>query len=106
MEEFVDFNNEKKVRDYSNKIRTEINNGLEDLRKRDTNFSDMIFREEIHFFNSIKSNFRTYCKNIPEEEVKRLSNLIEIYSCLKSLSDANYCFKNNVNSLNFLVNGD
>ena len=104
--EFVDFYHKKSVRDYINKIRTEINNGLEDLRKRDTNFSDILFGKEVHLFKDIKANFSVYGQDTSKEEVKRLSNLIEIYSCLKSLSDHNHCFKNEVNRIKSLVNGD
>ena len=85
MEEFVDFiiNDEKIVRKYTNYVLNNMNNGLQDLRERDTNFSDELFGREINLLKDIKANFRLYCKDISEEEVKRLSNLIEIYCCLK-----------------------
>ena len=74
--------------------------------EKETDFSDELFRREINLLKDIKANFRLYCKDISEEEVKRLSNLIEIYCCLRSLSCHKYCVKNDVNRFNSLINGD
>ena len=104
--ENVDFYDKKSVRDYTNKIRNEINNGLEDLRKRDTNFDDILLERELDLFKDIKANFSVYGQDTSKKEVKRLSNLIEIFRCLESLSLHDHCFKNEVNRIKSLVNGD
>ena len=44
--ENLDFYDEKSLIDYTNKIRNEINNGLEDLRKRDTKFDTLLLERE------------------------------------------------------------
>ena len=45
--ENLDFYDEKSVIDYTNKIRNEINKGLEDLRKRDTIFDTLLLEREM-----------------------------------------------------------
>ena len=57
-------------------------------------------------FNNIKSNISVNEEDDPKKEVKRLSNLIEIFSLLESLSFHNRCFKNEVNHIKSLINGD
>ena len=99
--ENLDFYDEKSLIDYTNKIRNEINNGLEDLRKRDTYFDTLLLELELDLFNKKKSTI-----SLNEQEVRRLSNLIEIFSSLKSLSFHNRCFKNEVNHIKSLINGD
>ena len=99
--ENLDFYDEKSLIDYTNKIRNEINNGLEDLRKRDTKFDTLLLERELDLFNNIKSNI-----SLNEQEVKRLSNLIEIFRLLESLRFNNLCFKNKVNLIKSLINGD
>ena len=105
--ENLDFYDKKSLIDYTNKIRNEINNGLEDLRKRYTKFDRLLLERELNLFNNIKSNIRVNEEeDDPEKEVKRLSNLIEIFSLLESLSFHNHCFKNEVNLIKSLINGD
>ena len=99
--ENLDFYDKKSLIDYTNKIRNEINNGLEDLRKRDTKFDTLLLERELDLFNNIKSTI-----SLNEQEVKRLSNLIEIFRLLESLSFHNLCFKNKVNLIKSLINGD
>ena len=106
IKEFVNFYDNESLKEYSGKIRTEIINGLEDLRKRDSNFCGLLFDDESCFFNNFKFRFKTYGQDTSKEEEKRLSNLIEIYSCLESLSNHNHCVKNEVNRIKSLVNGD
>ena len=99
--ENLDFYDEKSLIDYTNKIRNEINNGLEDLRKRDTIFDKLLLEKELDLFNKKKSTI-----SLNEQEVKRLSNLIEIFTLLESLRFNNLCFKNKVNLVKSLINGD
>ena len=103
MEQFEYFDDEK-FREYINNIRNEIYKGLEDLRKRNDSFYNDLFEREKELFYIIKNNFILNCKDISEEEKKRLINLIEIYSCLNGLSISKYYIKNDVNRLNSLVN--
>ena len=49
--ENLDFYDEKSFIDYTNKIRNEINNGLENLRKRDTIFDKLLLEKELDLFN-------------------------------------------------------
>ena len=104
--ENLDFYDEKSLIDYTIKIRNEINNGLEDLRKRYAKFDILLLERELDLFNNIKSNIRVNEEEDPEKEVKSLSNLIEIFSLLKSLSFHNRCFKNEVDRIKSLINGD
>ena len=105
--ENLDFYDKKSLIDYTAKIRNEINDGLEDLRKRDTKFDRLLLERELDLFNNIKSNIRVNEEeDDPKKEVKRLSNLIEIFSFLESLSFHNRCFKNEVNLIKSLINGD
>ena len=99
--ENLDFYDEKSLIDYTIKIRNEINNGLEDLRKRDTIFDTLLLERELDLFNNKKSTI-----SVNEQEVKSLSNLIEIFRLLKSLSFHNLCFKNEVNHIKSLINRD
>ena len=102
--EFVNFYDNQSLKDHGNKIRTEIINGFEDLRKRDSNFSGLLSNEERRFWNDIKNNCVRFGQNTSEEKIKSLSNLIEIYSCLGSLSNYNNNVKNEVNSIKCLLN--
>ena len=104
--ENLDFYDKKSLIDYTNKIRNEINNGLEDLRKRYTKFDRLLLERELDLFNNIKSNISVNEEEDDPKEVKRLSNLIEIFSLLESLSFHNHCFKNKVNLIKSLINGD
>ena len=55
--ENLDFYDEKSLIDYTNKIRNEINNGLEDLRKRDTYFDTILLELELDLFNKKKIHY-------------------------------------------------
>ena len=102
--EFVNFYDNQSLKDYSNKIRTEIINELEDLRKRDSSFSGLLPNEERRFWRDIKNNFERYGQDTSEEKVKRLASLIQIYDCLGSLLSSNSYVRNEVNRLKSLMN--
>ena len=99
--ESLDFYDEKSLIDYTNKIRNEINNWLEDLRKRDSIFDKLLLEKELDLFDKRKSTI-----SLNEQEVKRLSNLIEIFTLLESLIFNKISFKNKVNLVKSLINGD
>ena len=104
--EFVNFYDNQSLKDYGNKIRTEIINGFEDLRKRDSNFSGLLSNEERRFWTDIKNNFVRYGQDTSEEKVKSLASLIEIYDCLGKLISNNSYFRHEVNRIKSLVNED
>ena len=81
--ENLDFYDKKSLIDYTAKIRNEINDGLEDLRKRDTKFDRLLLERELDLFNNIKSNISVNEQDNSKKEVKRLSNLIEIFRLLE-----------------------
>ena len=99
--ENLDFYDEKSLLDYSNKIRNEINNVLVDLRKRDTIFDVLLLENELDLFNKRKSFI-----SLNEQEVIRLSNLIEIFRLLESLLSNKFIFERKVNLVKSLINGD
>ena len=98
--ENLDFYDEKSLIDYTIKIRNEINNWLEDLRKRDSIFDKLLLEKELDLFDKRKSTI-----SLNEQEVKRLSNLIEIFTLLESLIFNKINFKNKVNLVKSLING-
>ena len=101
MEEFVDFYDEQKIKDYCSKIRNEISNGIEDLRKENDDFYGRLIREESRLWSDFLNEFRG-----SKEKVKRLEKLLEIYNLLGSLSFNMHCVRNEINHIKSLVNGD
>ena len=67
--ENLDFYDEKSLKDYTNKIRNEINNGLEDLRKRDTIFDTLLLERELDLFNNKKSTISLNEQDTSKKEV-------------------------------------
>ena len=76
IKEFEIFYDSQLLKDYRNKIRTVIINGLEDLRRRNDDFSERIIREEILLWFNLINNFSNFNIDNPEEKVKRLTKLI------------------------------
>ena len=104
IKEFENFYDNQLLEDYGNKIRTEIINGLEDLRKRNNKFSERIIQEESRLrFNLIK-DFSAFNINNSEEKVKRLSKLIEIYYCFSKICSRIYYTRDDVNDIKSLIN--
>ena len=106
MEEFVDFYDEQKLKDYYNKIRNEILNGLEDLRKENDDFYIRLINEENHFLYNILNEFRGSNKFNSKEKVERLFKLYEINKSLESIFFNNHYIINEINRIKSLVNGD
>ena len=84
------------IKDYIIKIRTEIFNRLEDLRKRNDKIYEIIVFEEGILFNRLRDNFINIDVD-NSEEVKKLTKLIEIYSYLRFIF-------NNIRSNNEILN--
>ena len=86
IKEFENFCDIQLLKDYENKIRTEIINGLEDLQKRNDNFSLKIFHEESNLLFNLMNVLKSFNKNNSDEKVKRLTKLIETYNCFRNMS--------------------
>ena len=84
------------------KIRTEIFNDLEDLRKRNDKIYEIVVSEESILWNEIKNNIRDF--NVDNyEEVKRLYKLIEIYNYLRDIFNNNRWSNEYLNKLKSLI---
>ena len=86
IKEFENFCDIQLLKDYGNKIRTEIINGLEDLQKRNDNFSLKIIHEESNLLFNLMNVLKSFNKNNSDEKVKRLTKLIETYNCFRNMS--------------------
>ena len=86
IKEFENFCDIQLLKDYGNKIRTEIINGLEDLQKRNDNFSLKIIHEESNLLFNLTNVLKSFNKNNSDEKVKRLTKLIETYNCFRNMS--------------------
>ena len=86
IKEFENFCDIQLLKDYGNKIRTEIINGLEDLQKRNDNFSLKIIHEESNLLFNLMNVSKSFNKNNSDEKVKRLTKLIETDNCFRNMS--------------------
>ena len=90
------------IKDYMIKIRTEIFNGLEDLRKRNDKIYEILVFEENILFTNVKNNL--YFKNEDNsEEVNKLTKLIEIYSYLRDIFNNNRWSNESLNNIKSLI---
>ena len=79
--------NSQLLKDYRDKIRTNIYIELDELRKKDDEFSKRLEIEESHFwFNLLR-----------EHKDSNLNNLVKIYDCLNRLNYVTDLFKDLVN---------
>ena len=101
MKEFLKFYNDDSLEQYSNEIRTEIINGIDDFLKTDSNFS-VINNEEKLFWNNIRDKFIKFGKYDSNEKVYRLCNLIKISNCLDRLRIAKQSLRNEIDEINVL----
>ena len=104
IKEFENVYDNQLLKDYGNKIRTEIINGLEDLRKRNDNFSKKMIFEESRLWSTLISNFRDFNIDNSEEKVKRLTKLIEIYACFSNINRQIHYTRDVVNHIKSLIN--
>ena len=106
MEEFVDFYDKQKLKDYYNKNRNEILNGLEDLRKENDNFFRRLIIEENDLLYNILNLFRNSNEINSKEKVIRLDKLYKINKSLESIFFNNYEIRNKINLIKSLENED
>lgn len=97
-ENFYDF---QLLKDYGNKIRTEINNELDDLRKTNDKFSQRIISEESRLWSIL---IRDFNRDNSEEKLKRLTKLIEIYSRFTNIFYQIYFIRDNAEHIKSLTN--
>ena len=90
------------IKDYMIKIRTEIFNGLEDLRKRNDKIYEILVFEESILLNNLKNKFINIDVD-NSEEVKKLTKLIEIYNYLRVIFNINRCRNESINNLKSLI---
>ena len=86
IKEFDNLYDDQTLKEYGKKIRTEIINGLEDLQKRNDNFSLKIIHEESNLLFNLMNVLKSFNKNNSDEKVKRLTKLIETYNCFRNMS--------------------
>ena len=104
IKEFENFCDIQLLKDYGNKIRTEIINGLEDLQKRNDDISLKIIYEESRLLFNLINVFRDFNKDNSEEKVKRLTKLIEIYTCFSNICHQIYFTRDEVKRIKSLIN--
>ena len=104
IKEFENFYDVQLLKDYGNKIRTEIINGLEDLQKRNDDFPLKIIYEESRLLFNVINVFRAFDKDNSEEKVKRLTKLIEIYTCFSNICHQIYFTRDEVKRIKSLIN--
>ena len=80
--------NSELIKDYREKIRTNIYKELDELRKKDDGFSEILERAEDRFWYDLLKN-----------NDSNLGNLFNLYVCLKDL-------KINIDRFKYLVNTD
>ena len=87
IKEFENFCDIQLLKDYGNKIRTEIINGLEDLQKRNDNFSLKIIHEEINKSKRVwgvlrfllLQHFADFCLEVLHKELVRREHLNSMF---------------------------
>ena len=104
IKEFENFCDIQLLKDYGNKIRTEIINGLEDLQKRNDDFSLRIISEESQLLFGLMRVFKSFNEDNSDEKLERLTNLIEIYNCFSSICHQIYFTRDGVKRLKSLIN--
>ena len=90
------------IKYHINKIRNEIFNVLEDLRKKNDKNYEIIVLEENRLFHNVKNNFN-YRDVDNSEEVNKLTKLNNIYSYLSDIFNINRCRNESINNLKSLI---
>ena len=88
IENFENFFNDQLLKDYKVKTRTKFYKELDELRKKDDEFSRKIERVEIDLWRSFLSE---------HNNDGNLINLVKIYDCLHGLKYATDSFRDLVN---------
>ena len=68
--------------DYEIEIRNEINSLLDDVKKENYFFNQMVNRREARFWKDIINEVRFYDVVQPEEKLKRLTKIVNQYQSL------------------------
>ena len=68
--------------DYEVEIRNEIINSLDDLKKENYYFSQMVNLEESFLWDKLINQINFYNVKYPEEKLKRLTKIIKVYNSL------------------------
>ena len=104
IKEFDNLYDDQLLKEYGKKIRTEIINGLEDLQKRNDDFSLRIIYEESQLLFDITNALKSFNKDNSDEKVERLTKLIEIYNCFSSICHYIYFTRDDVKRFKSLIN--
>ena len=104
IKEFDNLYDDQSLKEYGKKIRTEIINGLEDLQKRNDDFSLRIIYEESQLLLSLMRVLKSFNKDNSDEKVERLTKLFEIYTCFSSICNQIYFTKDEVKRFKSLIN--
>ena len=103
IKEFENFCDVQLLKDYGKEIRTEIFNGLEDLQKRNDDFSLRIIYEESQLLFNLMKVFKSFNKDNSDEKVERLTKLTEIHNCFSNICQQIYFTKVEVKRIKSLI---
>ena len=104
IKEFDNLYDDQSLKEYGKKIGTEIINGLEDLQKRNDDFSLRIIYKESQLLFDIMNALKSFNKDNSDEKVERLTKLIETYNCFSSICHYIYFTRDEVKRFKSLVN--
>ena len=104
IKEFENFCDVQLLKDYGKEIRTEIFNGLEDLQKRNDDFSLRIIYKESQLLFDIMNALKSFNKDNSDEKVERLTKLTEIHNCFSNICQQIYFTKVEVKRIKSLIN--
>ena len=106
IKEFDNLYDDQSLKEYGKKIGTEIINGLEDLQKRNDDFSLRIIYEESQLLFSLMRVLKSFNEDNSDEKVERLTKLIEIHDCFSSICNQIYFTRVEVERFKSLINRD
>ena len=104
IKDFDNLYDDQSLKEYGKKIRTEIINGLEDLQKRNDDFSLRVIYEESQLLFGLMRVFKDFNKDNSDEKVTRLTKLIEIHNCFSDICHQIYFTRNEVKRFKSLIN--
>ena len=104
IKEFDNLYDDQTLKEYGKKIRTEIINGLEDLQKRNDDFSLKVIHEESELLFSLMRVFKSFNKDNSDEKVERLTKLIETYKCFSNICHHIYFIRDDFKRFKSLIN--
>ena len=104
IKEFDNLYDDQSLKEYGKKIRIEIINGLEDLQKRNYDFSLKIIYEKSNLLFDLLKVLKSFNKDNSDEKVKRLTKLIEIYTSFSNICHRIYFTRVEVKRIKSLIN--